>query len=305
MAGHKTMFLVNPNADSGRAWRTVSDLRPLVEEFGGADWAGSVYPTHATVLAHEAAKAGYQLVIAAGGDGTVHEVINGLMKVPSEVRPRLGIVPLGSGNDFAHSEGIRSNPAEAIKQVFTGKPKRIDLGVFELDHRQPEYFDNTFGMGFDATVTIRTHRLNHIHGFMMYLVAVLQTIALNHEAPQMHIVTDGEEWDEETIMMVACNGPREGGGFAVAPSANTSDGKLDYASICHVSRLMMLRLVPEVMKGTHGRFKQVRLGQFRRLELRSEKPLNIHADGEVIAGFGTDVRNVSVEVVPGALEIIV
>ena len=305
MAGHKTMFLVNPNADSGRAWRTVSDLRPLVEEFGGADWAGSVYPTHATVLAHEAAKAGYQLVIAAGGDGTVHEVINGLMKVPSEDRPRLGIVPLGSGNDFAQSEGISTNPAEALKQIFTGQPKRIDLGVFELDHRQREYFDNTFGMGFDATVTIRTHRLNHIHGFMMYLVAVLQTIALNHEAPQMHIVTDGEAWDEETIMMVACNGPREGGGFAVAPSAITSDGKLDYASICHVSRLMMLRLVPEVMKGTHGRFKQVRLGQFRRLELRSEKPLNIHADGEVISGFGTDVRNVSVEVVPGALEIIV
>ncbi len=305
MAGHKTMFLVNPSADSGRAWRTVSDLRPLVEEFGGADWAGSVYPTHATVLAHEAAKAGYQLVIAAGGDGTVHEVINGLMKVPSEDRPRLGIVPLGSGNDFAQSEGIRTNPAEALKQIFTGQPKRIDLGVFELDHRQREYFDNTFGMGFDATVTIRTHSLNHIHGFMMYLVAVLQTIALNHEAPQMHIVTDGEAWDEETIMLVACNGPREGGGFAVAPSAITTDGKLDYASICHVSRLMMLRLVPEVMKGTHGRFKQVRLGQFKRLELRSEKPLNIHADGEVISGFGTDVRNVSVEVVPGALEIIV
>jgi len=305
MAGYKTMFLVNPNADAGRAWRTVSYLRPLVEEFGGADWAGSVYPTHATVLAHEAAKAGYQLVIAAGGDGTVHEVINGLMKVPPENRPRLGIVPLGSGNDFAHSEGIRSNPAEALKQVFTGQPKRIDLGVFELDHGQREYFDNTFGMGFDATVTIRTHRLTHIHGFMMYLVAVLQTIAFNHEAPQMHIVTDGEAWDEKTIMMVACNGPREGGGFAIAPSAITSDGKLDYASICHVSRLMMLRLVPEVMKGTHGRFKQVRLGQFRRLELRSEKPVNIHADGEVIAGFGTDVRNVRVEVVPGALELIV
>ncbi len=305
MAGHKTMFLVNPNADLGRAWRTVSDLRPLVEEFGGADWAGSVYPTHATVLAYEAAKAGYQLVIAAGGDGTVHEVINGLMKVPSEDRPRLGIVPLGSGNDFAHCLGIHSNPAEALKQIFTGEPKRIDLGVFELDHGQREYFDNTFGMGFDATVTIRTHQLNHIHGFMMYLVAVLQTIALNHEAPQMHIETDNEAWDEKTIMMVACNGPREGGGFAVAPSAITSDGTLDYASICHVSRLMMLRLVPEVMKGTHGRFKQVRLGTFRRLNLRSEKPINIHADGEVISGFGTDVRNVSVEVVPGALEIIV
>ena len=305
MTGHKTMFLVNPNADLGRAWRTISDLRPLVEEFGGADWAGSVYPTHATILAHQAAEAGYSLVIAAGGDGTVHEVINGLMNVPPEARPRLGIVPLGSGNDFAHSEGIPRNPAEALKQIFTGQPKRIDVGVFEIDHGKREYFNNTFGIGFDATVTIRTRRLNHIHGFMMYLVAVLQTIALNHEAPRMHIETDGEVWDEETIMMVACNGPREGGGFSVVPNAVTTDGMLNYASIRHVSRLMMLRLIPEVMRGTHGRFKQVRMGQFHKLQLQSEKPVNIHADGEVVAGFGMDVRNVKVEVVPGALELMI
>jgi diacylglycerol kinase (ATP) len=305
MTGHKTKFLVNPNADMGRAWRTIADLRPLMEEFGGADWAGTVYPTHATTLARQAAEDGYTLVIAAGGDGTVHEVINGLMQVPSDVRPRLGIIPLGSGNDFAHTIGINSNPAEALKQIYTGQPKRIDLGVFDIGRGEHEYFDNTFGMGFDATVTIRTHRITHIHGFMMYLVAVLQTIVLNHEAPQMHIVTDGETWDEETIMLVVCNGPREGGGFLVAPSAVNSDGILNYASICHVSRLMMLRLVPEVMKGTHGRFKQVRLGQLHKLQLHSERPLTIHADGEIISGFGTNVRDITVEVVPGALEIII
>jgi diacylglycerol kinase (ATP) len=91
----------------------------------------------------------------------------------------------------------------------------------------------------------------------------------------------------------------------VAPDAVTTDGRLNYASICHVSQLMMLRLIPEVMKGTHGRFKQIKLGQFCKLQLQSEKPINIHADGEVISGFGMDVRNVTVEVVPGALEIIV
>lgn len=304
MTGHNTMFLVNPNADMGRAWRTVADLRPLVEEFGGADWAGTVYPTHATLLARQAAEAGYSLVIAAGGDGTVHEVINGLMQVSPGSRPRLGIVPLGSGNDFAHSIGVNINPAQALKTIFTGRPKRVDLGVFDIGREEREYFDNTFGMGFDATVTIRSHQINMLRGFMMYLVAVLQTIALNHEAPRMHIVTDDETWDDEVIMMVVCNGPREGGGFLVAPGSDNTDGILNYASICHVSRLMMLRLVPEVMKGTHGRFKQVKLGQLHKLQLQSEKPLTIHADGEVISGFGTNVRNVTVEVVPGAVEII-
>jgi diacylglycerol kinase (ATP) len=305
MTGHKTKFLVNPNADLGRAWRTVADLRPLVEEFGGADWAGTVYPTHATILARQAAEDGYSLVIAAGGDGTVHEVINGLMQVPSDVRPRLGIVPLGSGNDFAHSVGVQSNPVEALKRVFSGQSMRVDLGMFDIGRGKHEYFDNTFGLGFDATVTIRTHRLNWVRGFMMYLVAVLQTIALNHEAPHMHIETDRETWDDETIMFVACNGPREGGGFLVAPAADNTDGVLDYASICHVSQLMMLRLVPEVMKGTHGRFKQIRLGKMHKLQLHSEKPVTIHADGEIISGFGMDVRNVTVEVVPSALEVVI
>jgi len=304
MVGHQIKFLVNPNADMGRAWRTIADLRPLMEEYGGADWAGTVYPTHATSLARQAAEEGYKLVIAAGGDGTVHEVINGLMQVPLEVRPRLGIVPLGSGNDFAHTLGIPRDPAEALKKVFTGKPMRIDLGRFDIGRSEPEYFDNTFGMGFDATVTIRTRRLTILRGFMMYLVAVLQTIALNHEAPKMKIETDSGSWEEETIMFVVCNGPREGGGFSVAPGAVVNDGILNYASVCHVSRLMMLRLIPEVMNGTHGRFKQVRMGQLHRLQLQSERPITIHADGEVICGFGMDVCKVSTEIVPGALELI-
>lgn len=304
MIAHQTKFLVNPNADMGRAWRTVADLRPLVETYGGADWAGTVYPGHAVALARQAAEEGYKKVIAAGGDGTVHEVINGLMQVPLEQRPRLGVVPLGSGNDFAHTVGIQINPVEALRQVFTGKPSRIDLGKFDIGLGGSEYFDNTLGMGFDATVTIRSHRLSIVRGFMMYLVAVLQTIALNHEAPRMQIETDMGNWDEETIMFTVCNGPREGGGFMVAPGASTSDGVLNYASIRQVSRLMMLRLIPEVMKGTHGRFKQVRMGQLHKLLLRAERPITIHADGEVIAGFGMDVRTVNVEIVPGALEII-
>lgn len=305
MTGHQTKFLVNPSADLGRAWRMVADLSPLVEEFGGADWTGTVYPTHAISLARQAAEEGYRLVIAAGGDGTVHEVINGLMQVPAEARPRLGIVPLGSGNDFAHSVGINKNPAEALKQVFTGQPHRFDLGKFDIGRGKPEYFDNTFGLGFDATVTIRSRRLTWVRGFMMYFVAVLQTIALNHEAPRMHIETDIASWEEETIMFVVCNGPREGGGFSVAPAALQNDGVLNYAAVCHVSRMMMLRLIPEVMRGTHGRFKQVRLGQLHTLRLQSEKPLPIHADGEVIAEFGMNVRNVSVEIVPGAVEIVI
>jgi diacylglycerol kinase (ATP) len=305
MTHPKTKFIVNPIADRGRALQLAEDLRPMVEGLGGVDWSATAYPMHATELARQAAEAGYNLVIAAGGDGTVHEVINGLMQVPIEIRPRLGIIPLGSGNDFAPSIGITGSPPEALKKIYTGQPKRMDVGSFDIGHGKCEYFNNTFGLGFDATVTIRTHSLTKLRGFLMYLVAVLQTIALNLDAPMMHINTENESWNEETVMLVICNGPREGGGFLVAPDSDSSDGVLNYASVCRVSRFMMLRLIPEVMKGTHGRFKQIRLGQLHRMQIQAEKPVTIHADGEVISGFGTDVRNVTVEVVPGALEVMI
>ncbi len=304
MADRRTKLIINPNADMGNAWRQAADLRPVIQEFGGADWTGTVYPTHATELAHEAALQGYDLVVAVGGDGTVHEVINGLMKVPQDERPALGVVPLGSGNDFAHSIGVDGPPPTALRQVMTGESKWIDIGLVEDGKGRREYWDNTLGIGFDAMVTIRSHSLPVLRGFLMYIVAVLQTILLDHNAPFITFKSDEETWEDRKLMLVICNGPREGGGFFVAPEARNDDGVLHYASIANVSRPMMLRIVPEVMRGTHGRFQTVRMGQLKTLDLVSDKPLYIHTDGEVFSAFGTDVRELRIEVLPKALEVI-
>jgi YegS/Rv2252/BmrU family lipid kinase len=303
MRRHNVKLILNPNADMGNAWKLASDLRPIVDEFGGADWAGTVYPTHAIELAIQAANEGYELVIAAGGDGTVHEVINGLMQIPKEKRPRFGVVPLGSGNDFSHAIGVEGKPSDSLRQVLNGTPRLIDIGLVESDSGRREYWDNTLGIGFDATVTLRSHSLPVIRGFLMYFTAVIQTIALNHEAPLMNIISDQETWDEKTMMLVICNGPREGGGFLVAPDAVPDDGVFHYAAIRKVSRPMMLRLVPEVMNGTHGKFEQIRMGTLRKVELQADAPLRIHVDGEIFSGFGTDVSGLKVEVILGALEV--
>ncbi|MBG7609636.1 MAG: diacylglycerol kinase family lipid kinase [Anaerolineae bacterium] len=305
MPAHKTKLIINPNANMGSAWRIAADLRSIVEEFGGADWSGTVYPTHAIELAKQAAQEGYELIIAVGGDGTVHEVINGIMLVPKEKRPRLGVVPLGSGNDFAHAIGMKEDPFEALHQIFTGSSKLIDLGYLEDNRGRREYIDNSIGIGFDATVTIRSHKLPVIRGFLMYLVAVLQTIAMDHNLPMLQFESDQESWEGKTTMLVMCNGPREGGGFLVAPDAVNNDGIFHYASIGDVSRAFMLRLVPEVMRGTHGRFDKVRMGSFKTLKITADQPLFIHTDGEVFCGFGTDVHALNLEVIPDALEIVV
>jgi YegS/Rv2252/BmrU family lipid kinase len=303
MRRHNVKLIFNPNADMGNAWKLASDLRPIVEDFGGADWAGTVYPTHAIELATQAANEGYELIVTAGGDGTIQEVINGVMAVPQEKRPRLGIVPLGSGNDFAFAAGIPDQPSAALQQAFKGKSRFVDVGLIENERGRRVYWDNTLGIGFDATVTLRTHTLPLLRGFLMYFTAVMQTITFNHEAPLMQIKTDKESWGEKTMMMVICNGPREGGGFLVAPDAVVDDGVFHYAAIRKVSRPMMLRLVPEVMNGTHGKFEQIRMGTLRKMELESDAPLRIHIDGETFAGFGSDVRKIKVEVIPGAIEI--
>ncbi len=305
MAKHKVKLIVNPNADLGRAWHKAADLRPVVEEFGGADWTGTAYPTHAIELALQAAEENYELVIAAGGDGTAHEVINGLMQIPQGNRPYLGVIPLGSGNDFAHAIGMDPHPEVALRQIFTGNPKSIDIGKLVDDRGRVEYWDNAVGVGFDATVTIRSRNFTYLKGFLIYLMAVLQTILLNHESPHFKIKTDYESFEEEMVMFVLCNGSREGGGFLVAPTAKPNDGIHQYASIRRVSRLTMLRLLPEVMKGTHARFPQVRMGEFHKLELESDRPMVIHTDGEIFAGFGTDLRRFSSEIFPGAIQAVV
>jgi YegS/Rv2252/BmrU family lipid kinase len=304
MPPHKIKLIVNPNADLGRAWHGAGDLRPIVEEFGGADWAGTVYPTHAVELARQAAEDGYELVIAAGGDGTAHEVINGLMQVPKERRPRLGVIPLGSGNDFSHAVGVSPRPEVAVRQIFTGKPKPVDLALSVDDLGRREYWGNTLGIGFDTVVTLRSRKITLLRGFMIYLVAVVQTILLNFNPMRMRITTEGESLEGELLMLVACNGSREGGGFLVAPQAVPVDGILDFVAIGRVSRPMMFRLLPEVMKGTHARFKPVKMGQFKKMEIESQDPLYIHMDGEIFAGFGMNVRRLSMELIPGELEVV-
>jgi diacylglycerol kinase (ATP) len=300
----KVKIILNPMADMGNAWRIARDLRSITEQHGGVDWSGTVYPGHAIDLAKQAGEQGYDMVIAMGGDGTVHEVINGLMNVSDEKRPVLGVVPAGSGNDFAHAIGVSSKSDHALVHALNHEPSPVDLGLMIDEHGKREYFDNTLGIGFDAIVTIRSHKLPVLRGFLMYLTAVIQTILLNHNAIAMQIETESQTWAQSNLLLTLCNGPREGGGFLMAPDAKVDDGILHYAMIKSVSRPMMFRLIPEVMKGTHGRFKQITMGSCKEMSVAANRPMYIHADGEIYSGFGTDIRKVTFEVLPGALKVV-
>ncbi len=297
----KIKLILNPTANHGRSLQQAADLHPLMTKYH-ASWSGTDYPGHATELARQAGEQGYDLVLAVGGDGTVHEVVNGLMQVPQETRPAMGIVPLGSGNDFAHIMGVPSVPGEALLSAINGQPHWLDVGSICDENNRLEYFNNTTGMGFDAVVNLHTRKITKIHGFPMYFLALIRTIFRNFDPLDLHVETDLETWELKSLMLAIGNGPREGGGFIVTPDAKLDDGILNYVTIKKISRLMMLRLVPEVMNGTHGRFKPVKMGTFRQMKVVSQQPLYIHCDGEIYSGFGTDVRQLTIQILPHSIQ---
>lgn len=301
----KVKLILNPIANLGRARSAATELEQIVSGIGGADWITSLHPNHASELARQAATEGYDTVVAMGGDGTMHEVLNGLMQVPAAQRPKLGMVPLGSGNDFAFACGVSAKPDEAIRQALTGSSRKVDIGYLLSENGTKEYWANAIGIGFDTIVTVHSRNVPLVQGFAVYLIAVLQTILFDYQPFHLNMKVDGVPMDHEYLMFVLMNGKREGGGFHVTPDSKPDDGQLDYLAINRISRLKMLRILPEVMNGTQGRMKDCSLGTFKTLELVSKQPLFIHLDGEIFATpEKKPVTSLSAGILPGAIEVI-
>jgi len=301
----KIRYIFNPRANLGKAAHLSASLKDLAIRSEDGEWIETQYPHHAYELASEAAQQGFDLVVAMGGDGTLHEVLNGLMQVPSDRRPLLGSVPVGSGNDFSYAIGMpTSDPAAALSQVLNGSARTVDIGILEDDSGRQEYWLNAIGIGFDTVVTLRSRRIPIIHGFALYFAAVLEAIVRDYNPFHLHIQVDDQNLEGDYMMLVMCNGSREGGGFHVTPDGKPDDGILDYVTVNRISRLKMLVLLPRFMNGTHGSSPDVRLGRFEKMELVSSRPMQIHADGEILAGLNSQIKNLKVTIFPGALKIV-
>lgn len=301
----KIKLIFNPYSDRGRSGQKASDLRAVVEEHGGADWVGTEHPTHATDLAAKAGLDGYDTVVAMGGDGTVHEVINGLMRVAPNHRPKLGIVPIGTGNDFAFAGGVNMDPMQAMARVFKGTAHPVDVGTIRDNNNRLEYWNNTVGIGFDGKINIMSRKISGLYGFILYLTATLRTVAQDYESSHMKIWIDDQPMDERDILMFTFgNGPREGGGFMTTPAAKVDDGIFDYVSIKHISRISILQLIPKVMNGTHVSDKRVTIGTFKKIRLEADRALPIHTDGELWSPYEVNTRTVEAEMIAGAVQLI-
>lgn len=301
----RVKVIINPRSGKGRAREQTGMIDALGRRYAEMDIVPTQRPGHATELAAAAVAEGYDLVVAAGGDGTVHEVVNGLVGPDGKATLPLGIIPIGSGNDLAFGLGIRENAEEAVQRIFTGQRRTIDLGHVVDDRGRSGVFHNNLGIGFDAIVVMRTETITRIQGFAMYLTAVLQTIAFYYETPYMTIDFDGQPVNQRALFLYAGVGTRGGGGFLMTPDARWDDNLIDTCLCNPVGRLTMLYMLTRVMKGTHVTSRHVTMRQNRQIVARSSSPMPIYLDGEMFAYPQDNVRQVTITSLPAALDVMV
>ena len=190
--------ILNPIAGRGYGARSEAKLRHFLDaERLSFDLVRTERPGHAIALATAAANDGFDVVVAAGGDGTTHEVVNGLMAASGaasngNVAGTLGVIPVGSGSDFANAVNVPPDLEGACRQLARGQARLVDICQVTVDDQPPRYFDNTVNIGFGGIVTFEARKVKWVRGMALYLPVVLKTIFLTN-APNVTIAYDGQE----------------------------------------------------------------------------------------------------------------
>lgn len=296
MSNRKALVIINPAARHGE----TEALVPVVEKLLASLPHDTIITNgsgHAT--AASAGAAGYDSVIAVGGDGTVHEVLNGLMAISAEHRPALGVLPTGSGNDTRRTLGVPTDLALAALAVGSGERRRFDVGVCN-----GIYFNNSFAAGLDAKVTAKAVEYKVTKGrdgLWLYLTALMHVLLHDLDSFDLTVAFDGQEpQPHDTLIVAVTNGPTYGGGFFITPDAVPDDGLFDVCMIDPLGLPEALMRLPFVIAGKHTGMKPVHMSRHRSLSIRSDIPLPAQIDGEVLL----DTRY-EISMLPDAIECLV
>lgn len=254
-------------------------------------------PDQIVGLAETAAREGFSPIIAAGGDGTFGEVVNGLHRTDQEgVLGPLGILPLGTANDLPVNLEMPLDMTEAARVIAGGKTRRIDLGK-----ANDWVFDNNSAVGLEPLVTIYNIQMVRLRGVIRYLVAALRAI---NQKPEwtMHLEWDDGSYEGLVSLVSVGNCPITGGLFRMAPGADPTDGLLTFVVGYAPTRRRMLGLLPKVISGTHIHDPAVKQYHTRHLAIRSAPATPLQVDGEL---RGTDLTEIQYEALPARLDILV
>jgi diacylglycerol kinase (ATP) len=299
-------LIVNPTAGRGTSEQAIPQIEHMLNTHGlDFDLVRSERPWHAAELAQQACNAGYDVVVAVGGDGTANEVLNGLMQAKQTGGPTcaMGILCVGRGNDFAYGMGVPIDLEAGCRALAQAHRRSIDVGrVIGGLYPEGRYFGNGVGIGFDAVVGFEAVKMTRLHGFPSYLVAVLKTVFLYYKAPLAKIEYDGQTITQPSLMVSVMNGQRMGGGFFMAPEGKPDDGLFDLCIAHEVSRARIFGLIPHFLRGTQASQGPIRTGQATRVVVTAvEGVLPAHADGETLCIEG---QRLEMELLPSQIDIV-
>lgn len=278
--------ILNPYANRWGAQRKIPLVKSALAEGGvRADMTVTDVPREAIEAARRAALDGYDAVVAAGGDGTVSEVVNGLIQAAGDGPTiPLGVLPIGTGNDFGDMTGTPRALAEAVAVIAAGRTRQVDAA--RVNDR---FFDNNCALAMEPMVTIENVKIRRLSGNARYIAALVRAL-IKLKAWEMRIRWDDGELEGPTLLLSVCNSPRTGGVFLMAPQARMDDGLLDFVYAPSMSKVQVLAILPRLFNGSHLQHPLVKHGRTRRLVVESDPGTPIHADGEVIAEAETRVE---------------
>ncbi|WP_197493310.1 diacylglycerol/lipid kinase family protein [Woeseia oceani] len=292
-------LIFNPVAGRGRAVRQMASVHDELKRLGvPVTMESSTAPGHIEKRVRQLAEAGHRAVIVAGGDGSIHEAVNGLLACDSKTA--LGVIPLGTGNDFAKANAIpehANDAAELLADRLSGETPTRTVDVGRLNGR---YFANGAGIGFDAKVSAIAASIRLPIGDLVYLLAVMRGLISGVATPHMKITFDDQCIEGRFTLANFSNGQWVGGMFPIAPMARINDGLLDLVYAEALSRRRILRLVPTLLKGEHMREAEVHHVPITSCHVHASSAVPAHLDGENLPPQ-TDFE---IDLLPGALNLI-
>lgn len=305
MPSSNPFVVLNPEAGGGRGRRDWIKIKArLREKIGPFSFEETQSAGHARSLASMAAKSGYSPVIACGGDGTLHEVVNGLKEVSPP--PLLGILSMGTGGDFARTLALPRRLADQMEVLGRQKTRRLDLGSVTFMNlqgkRESRFFINAADAGLGAEVVRRRDRFRRLFGRRLsYLTSTLCSYTA-WRPRKIFITADEREINtqSEISCVVVANGRYFGGGMQVAPRASPNDGALDLVVSGRLNPIMLLWALPLLYLKHLDRHPSISFDRARKITLRSEEPVCLEIDGEFAGSLPA-----AFEIVPQALSVIV
>ena len=298
------MAIVILNPYAGR-WKGRESKEDLVKALNAAgvpyEMIETNYPGHGIELARLAVNNGDSPIIAAGGDGSINEVVNGMLQSADgefDHLPPLGVIPLGSANDFTDNLGIPRDILTAAKVIAGGNQRRID--ICQVNDR---YFDNNSAIGLEPFVTLIQEKIKRLRGTTRYLLATLKGIYRN---PQwtMHLEWDNGSYEGPVTLVTVGNCPRTGGLFFMTPHADPFDGKLTFVYGYLPTRLQILRTLPRTMRPGKGSYvEQPAMHEIHAewLKIKSDQPTPAHADGVIIS---REIQELEYRILPSVLPVL-